>query len=145
MVKNDGSWPNQLGLFATKIDFLVPVKSLQCYAETAGRPTSSIIKYSDGPLSFLCRPSDEAEIMPLITEGVIGLTGLKNTGYSCYMNSAIQCLVHAEPIHEYLTQKLLEGNKTLYSDGLHVCLLFYLLSLVEELAFSSNICCTFSG
>ncbi|BGP15879.1 hypothetical protein JCM10213_003692 [Rhodosporidiobolus nylandii] len=36
-------------------------------------------------------------------EGVIGLTGLKNLGNTCYMNSTIQCLSAAIPFAKYFT------------------------------------------
>ncbi|GAA6013015.1 hypothetical protein JCM10207_008414 [Rhodosporidiobolus poonsookiae] len=36
-------------------------------------------------------------------EGVIGLTGLKNLGNTCYMNSTIQCLSAAIPFARYFT------------------------------------------
>ncbi|GAA6049617.1 hypothetical protein JCM3770_005037 [Rhodotorula araucariae] len=36
-------------------------------------------------------------------EGVIGITGLKNLGNTCYMNSTIQCLSAAVPFARYFT------------------------------------------
>lgn len=36
-------------------------------------------------------------------EGVIGISGLKNLGNTCYMNSTIQCLSAAVPFARYFT------------------------------------------
>lgn len=138
MKADDGCYPSCLGMESTGNELaLVPLEPSRSTVTIAGGP-SMLNGHSTSSRSNMHHSSSFGSAFADINDGHDsfmsikkvergGLAGLQNLGNTCFMNSAIQCLVHTPRLAEYFLQEYSDEINIENPLGMHVCHCFIIL------------------